>query len=312
MADILTVIYEPKFYDCSYGFRAGRSQHEALQELDRILFGWTNWVVDADIKNFFGTVDHEWLMKFLEHDIEDKNFLRYVKRFLKAGIMEEGRRYDTEEGVPQGGLISPILSNVYLHYVIDMWFAEAVKAACKGKAEMVRYADDVVFCFENERDAFAFYEALKRRLKKFNLELSEEKSKIIKFGRKAGDEAGKFDFLGVTHITALNKQGKFYTKRVTSQKKLKAKRQNIKKWLKENMHTQVGVLIYKLNLKLRGHYNYYGITGNSDALNGFRRYVVDRLRATLNRRGAKTVTEEAYKRLLKKFPVIQPKIVHQV
>ena len=313
MADVLTVIYEPKFYDCSYGFRGGRSQHEALRELDSILFEWTNWVVDADIKNFFGTVDHEWLMKFLEHDIEDKNFLRYVKRFLKAGVMEEGRRWDTEEGMPQGGLISPILSNVYLHYVIDMWFAKVVKAACKEKAEMIRYADDVVFCFENEGEAFAFYEALKKRLKKFNLELSEEKSKIIKFGRKAGSEAGKFDFLGFTHVTATSRKGKFFIKKVTSQKKLKAKRQNVKKWLKENMHVPVGMLILKLNRKLMGHYNYYGVTGNYKAMRDFREYALERLRATLNRRGAsKAISIEEFRCLLKRFHVATPRIVYQV
>ena len=142
MADILTAIYEPKFYDSSYGFRAGRSQHQAIKALDDKLWGWTNWVVDADIKGFFDNVDHEWLMRFLEHDIEDANFLRYVKRFLKAGIMEDGKFCDTETGVPQGGLISPVLANVYLHYVIDMWFAKAVTAKCEGKAEMIRYADD--------------------------------------------------------------------------------------------------------------------------------------------------------------------------
>jgi len=311
MAEILTEIYEPKFYDCSYGFRAGRSQHQALKELDSILFGWTNWVVDADIKNFFGTVDHEWLMRFLEHDIEDKNFLRYVKRFLKAGVMEGDKHYDAEEGVPQGGLISPILSNVYLHYVIDMWFEKAVKAACKGKAEMIRYADDVVFCFESERDAFAFYGALKERLKKFNLELSEEKSKIIKFGRKAGKEAGKFDFLGFTHVTATSKKGKPIVKRFTSQKKLKAKRQKVKKWLKENMHIPVGTLIFKLNLKLQGHYNYYGVTGNYEAMRDFREYVLERLRATLNRRGAsKAITIAEFRSLVNKFHVATPKIIH--
>jgi len=313
MADILTAIYEPKFYDCSYGFRAGRGCHQALEALDKILWGGTNWVVDADIKSFFDTVDHEWLMKFLEHDIGDKNFLRYVKRFLKSGIMEEGKYYDTDTGVPQGGLISPVLANVYLHYVIDRWFAKVIKTVSKGNAEMIRYADDVVFCFEQEGDAKGFYEALKERLKKFGLELSEDKSQIIKFGRKAGSEAGKFDFLGFTHITAESRQGKFYVKRITSQKKLKAKRQRAKKWLKENMHTPIKVLIDKLNVKLQGHYNYYGITGNYAALNGLREYVLDRLRATLNRRGAsKDISYEVFRRILSAHPVVQPRIVHRV
>ena len=287
MADILNAVYEPRFYDCSYGFRENRGCHQALEALNNKLWRWTNWVVDADIKSFFDTVDHEWLMKFLEHDIEDKNFLRYVKRFLKAGIMEAGKYYDADSGVPQGGLISPVLANVYLHYVIDMWFAVSVTRWSRGRAEMVRYADDVVFCFENEGDARGFYEALKERLKKFNLELSEEKSKIIKFGRNAGDDGGKFDFLGFTHITGKSRKGTFCVKRITSQKKLKAKRQVVKKWLRENMHLHIKVLIAKLNRKLQGHYNYYGIIGNYDAMSGFREYVLARLKDTLDRRGAK-------------------------
>ena len=146
MADILGAIYETRFYEFSYGFRPDRDCHQALNALDKELWNGTNWVVDADIKGFFDNVDHEWLMRFLGHDIEDKNFLRYVKRFLKAGVMEEGNFINTDSGVPQGGSISPILANIYLHYVIDMWFAEVVEHQCKGKAKMVRYADDVV-CF---------------------------------------------------------------------------------------------------------------------------------------------------------------------
>jgi group II intron reverse transcriptase/maturase len=313
MADVLSAIYEPKFYDFSYGFRENRDCHQALAALDAKLWDWTNWVVDADIRAFFDTVDHEWLMKFLEHDIEDKNFLRYVKRFLKAGVMEEGRRYDSDQGVPQGGLISPVCANVYLHYALDMWFAEVASKACKGRAEMVRYADDVVFCFEDGEDAGGFYGALEKRLEKFGLELSEEKSKIIKFGRNAGNGAGTFDFLGFTHVTGRSRKGKFCVKRTTSQKKLKAKRAVVKKWLRENMHTPIKMLIDRLNRKLRGHYNYYGITGNYEAMYGFRRYVLDRLKATLNRRGAsKKMTEEVFWKLIDKFPVIMPKIVHRV
>jgi group II intron reverse transcriptase/maturase len=313
MADILSAVYEPKFYEFSYGYRENRGCHQALEALDGKLWNWTEWVVDADIHHFFDTVDHEWLMRFLEHDIEDRNFLRYVKRFLKAGIMEEGKYYDVDMGVPQGGLISPVLSNVYLHYVIDMWFAEAVTKACKGRAEMIRVADDVVFCFEYERDAVGFYGALRDRLKKFNLELSEEKSQIVRFGRNAGEDAGKFDFLGFTHSTGKSRKGTFCVKRRTSQKKLKAKRMAVKKWIRENMHTNIKVLIDKLNRKLRGHYNYYGIIGNYKAMHGFREYVLDRLKATLNRRGAKKdMTDETFRKLLRAYPVVQPRIVHRV
>jgi group II intron reverse transcriptase/maturase len=312
MADILSAVYEPKFYDFSYGFRPNRGCHQALEVLNKKLWGWTNWVVDADIKQFFDTVNHKWLMKFLEHDIEDKNFLRYVTRFLKAGIMEEGKYYDVDAGVPQGGLISPVLANVYLHYVLDMWFAEVVTKWSKGRAEMVRYADDVVFCFENEEDAVGFYRALKARLKKFNLELSEEKSKIIKFGRNTGDGAGKFDFLGFTHISGKSSKGTLCVRRITSQKKLKVKRQAVKKWLQENRHAPIKLLIEKLNKKLRGHYNYYGVISNYKAMDSFHLYVTGRLFAALNRRGAKKdLTFEQFNKLLTVYPILRPKIVHR-
>ena len=313
MADILTAIYEPKFYEFSYGFRKSRDCHQALEVLDKKLWNWTNWVVDADIKSFFDTVDHDWMMKFLEHDIQDKNFLRYISRFLKAGVMEGGQRYESDSGVPQGGSISAILSNVYLHYVIDMWFAKVVAKRSEGRAEMVRYADDVVFCFERESDAKGFYEALKERLRKFNLELSEDKSKIIKFGRNAPNDAGKFDFLGFTHITAKSRKGTFCVKRKTSLKKLKAKRRIVKAWLRFNMHTPINTLIDKLNRKLQGHYNFYGIIGNYESLNAFRNYVLDRLKASLNRKGAKhVVSDKLFWNLLSVYPVAMPKIVHRI
>jgi group II intron reverse transcriptase/maturase len=312
MADVLTAIYEPKFCDSSYGFRVGRDCHKALKALDIELWNGTNWVVDADIRGFFDNVDHGWMMKFLEHDIGDKNFLRYVARFLKAGIMEEGKYYDTDSGVPQGGLISPVLANVYLHYVVDIWFERIIKPRSKGKAAMVRYADDVVFCFGQEDEARSFYNALKERLAKFGLELSEEKSKIIKFGIHAGKDNGKFDFLGFTHRIGKSRKGKPCVKRSTSQKKLKAKRQNAKKWLWENMHAPIELLIGALNRKLQGHYNYYGIIGNYDAMWGFRAYVLDRLKAVLGRRGSKDMTYEKFERILEYNPVVRPRIVHQI
>jgi group II intron reverse transcriptase/maturase len=273
MAEILNVIYEPRFYDFSFGFRTGKDQHQAIAYLDDKLMGATSWVVDADIKGFFDNVDHNWMIRFLEHEIEDKNFIRYVKRFMKAGIMEDGKYIDTERGVPQGGLISPVLANVYLHYVIDNWFEKVVKVKLSGKVSMVRYADDNVFCFQYENDARQFYKALKQRLAKFGLEIAEDKTKIIKFGRFAGEEAEKFDFLGFTFITGKTRAGKFTVIKVTSQKKLKVKRQKVKRWLKENMHTPVDVMISGLNRKLKGHYNYYGLSHNSHRMNEFYYYV---------------------------------------
>jgi len=309
MAAILTEIYEPRFYDFSYGFREGRNCHDAIKSLNKILKGKTNWVIDADIKSFFDTVDHDWMIKFLEHEIADKNFIRYIKRFLKSGIMESGKYMDTDTGVPQGGNISPILANVYLHYVLDMWFELRVKKACTGMAEMVRYADDVVFCFQNKEEARKFYEELKERLAKFGLELSEEKSKIIKFGRYAGKEAGKFDFLGFTHITGKSREGYYVPKLRTSEKKLKAKRAKVKKWIRKNIHIPIGDLVKKINLRLQGHYNYYGVSFNYMKLQGFYEYVKWVLKRGLMRRSQKDKTTWAMMdELLKRFPLVQPRL----
>jgi len=307
MAEILNVIYEPKFYDFSYGFREGRDCHQAISYLDNKLMGKTSWVIDADIKGFFDNVNHEWMIKFLEHEIADKNFIRYVKRFLKAGVMEEGKYWETDKGVPQGGSISPILANVYLHYVVDMWFAESIEKKLRGEGYMVRYADDIVFCFQYEEDARATYEALKQRLPKFGLELSEEKSSIIKFGRFAGKEAGRFDFLGFTFVTSKSRKGKYMVVKVTSQKKLKVKKRKAKKWIKDNMHMPVGELIKRLNRKLRGHYNYYGISHNLERMRNFYTHVRRQLKLKLSRRSQKgQLSWEKFEKILGFNPLLQP------
>jgi len=309
IAEVLNVIYEPKFYDLSFGFREGRDCHMAIKHLDNILMGKTSWVVDADIKNFFGNVDHEWMMKFLEHEIADKNLLRYIKRFLKAGIMEAGQFTETDSGVPQGSLCSPVMANVYLHYVLDMWFEVKVKKSSRGMAEMVRYADDFVCCFQYEDDARNFYESLKERLAKFGLELSEDKSQIIKFGRFAGGGAGTFDFLGFTVISGKNRSGNYCVKYRTSEKKLKVKRASIKKWLWQNMHTPIGELVKKLNVKLRGHYNYYGLSHNFKKMNGFYCYVKRTLFKVLNRRGGKKkLNWEKFGKILQHNTLLMPMI----
>jgi len=309
MAEILNIIYEPKFYDFSFGFRAGRDQHQAIQYLDDKLMGATSWVVDADIKGFFDNVDHKWMIKFLEHEVEDKNFIRYVGRFLKAGIMEEGKYINTELGVPQGGLISPVLANVYLHYVLDDWFERVVKKKLNGKGSMVRYADDAVFCFQYENDARKFYEAMKQRLAKFGLAISEDKTKIGKFGRFAGKEAEDFDFLGFTFITGKTRSGKYTVIKVTSQKKLKVKKQKVKIWLRENMHIPKEQLIAKLNRKLKGHYNYYGLSHNTDRMYDFYYYIVRQLKKTLSRRSQKGyMSWEKFNKILEHNPVARPKI----
>ena len=177
LGKILNAIYENDFLDSSFGFRPKRSCHDALKILNVYIEKRpTNYIVDVDIKGFFDNVDHDWMMKFLKHRIQDPNLLRIIARFLKGGYMEEGKYYDVEKGTPQGGVISPILANVYLHYVLDLWFDKVVRNQCKGKAYMVRYADDFVCCFQNQRDAEAFYTSLIKRLQKFNLEIAEDKN----------------------------------------------------------------------------------------------------------------------------------------
>lgn len=192
ISKILGAIYEQDFLDSSFGFRPNRSCHSAIKILDVYLSKRkTNHVVDADIKGFFNHVDHKWLMKFLEHRIKDKNLLRYIARFLKSGVMEEGQFHKSYEGTPQGGIISPILANIYLHYTLDLWFEKVVRKRCKGQAYIVRYADDFVCCFELKEEAEVFYTALKVRLEKFNLEIAEDKTKIIYFGSRAYYESSK-------------------------------------------------------------------------------------------------------------------------
>jgi group II intron reverse transcriptase/maturase len=309
IAEILDVIYEPKFYDFSYGFRAGKDGHQAIKYLDDKLMGKTNWVVDADIRGFFDNVDHEWMMKFLGHEIDDKNLLRYIKRFMKAGIMEEGKYAETDSGVPQGGLCSPMMANIYLHYVVDMWFAKVIKKNARGECHMVRYADDVVFCFQYEDDAREFYEALKVRLAKFGLEVSEEKSQIIKFGRYAGKEAGKFDFLGFTIVSGKSRNGTYVPKYHTSKKKLKAKRSKAKSWIRKSMHIPVGSLIEKLNVKLLGHYNYYGVSHNLRRMTGFFEYVRKELYKALKRRSNDSkMNWDRFEKITEYKPLLKPKI----
>jgi len=309
MSKLLSAIYEEKFLNFSYGFRPNRNCHQAIRELDKILMTKkVNFVVDADIKGFFDNVSHKWLMEFLKHDIQDKRFLRYIARFLKAGIMENNILMESDKGTPQGGIISPILANVYLHYVLDLWFEKVVKKHIKGEAYIVRYADDFVCAFQYENDAKNFYKALKERLLKFNLELAEDKSKIIKFGRYSNSKE-TFDFLGFTHINGKSRLNKYLVIHRTSKKKLKAKKQIAKEWIKENMHSPLPDIIEKLNRKLVGHYHYYGITNNIKSLMEFYRYIIIQLYKKLLRRSQrKKLNFNKFISLLKCYCLKEPKI----
>jgi len=296
IARILNAIYEPLFMKFSYGFRPGRSCIDALDKLDKdIMKNPVNHVIDADIKGFFDNVDHNWLMRMLEEKIVDKNFLKLIEMFLKAGIMEEGKFFDTTEGTPQGGVVSPILANVYLHYVLDLWFEKVLKGQVKGYISMVRYADDFVIVIQYKSETKKVRRMLEDRVEKFNLELSSTKTRTIEFGkyaRKNAERKGKkpdsFDFLGFTHFCDKSRKGNFKVGRKTKRKKFNQKIKGMNKWLKsQRSKRSIKDWWYDLAAKLRGHYEYYGISGN---FQGIRKYYFQTLKLTfkwINRRSQK-------------------------
>jgi len=315
---ILVAIYEQDFIDDSYGFRPGRGCHDALRALSNEVEGCrVHYIVDADIKGFFDNVDHDWMIQFLGHRIADKRVLRYVKRFLKAGIMEEGNLVASDKGTPQGGIISPVLANIYLHYSLDIWFTRVFQKVCYGQSRMIRYADDFVVCFECKADAMRFRKDLDLRLSKFGLEISPEKTKTIEFGpyaqskaKRRGGKAETFDFLGFTHYCSQSRNGrKFRMKRITSRKKLTAKIRMFRDWLIANRTLPTDELMDKVASKLRGHFAYYGVTDNSKGINRFF-YEVNRLLFKwLNRRGKRgCMNWEKFNLLLKKYPLPRPRI----
>lgn len=318
IAKILNAIYENDFLDCSFGFRPNRSCHDALKILNVYIESRnTNYIVDADIKGFFDNVDHEWMMKFLKHRINDPSLLRIIARFLKGGYMEEGKYFDTDKGTPQWGVISPILANVYLHYVLDLWFEKVVRKQCKGYAYMVRYADDFVCCFQFQSEAEAFYTALIKRLQKFNLEAAEDKTKIITFGRTAEKDCNRngqgkpptFDFLGFTHYCSKSKTGKFRVKRKSSKKKVNAKLKKQKEWLKANRTLDIENIMARLRRSLNGYYNYYCITDNLRAVQNFLDHVKRLLFKWMNRRSQrKSFSWDKFNLFLRKYPLPSPRV----
>lgn len=313
MRRVLDEVYESRFMDLSYGFRKGKNAHQAVKYLNEFMMrSKLNYIVDADIKGFFDNVNHEWLIKFLENDIEDKRFIRYVKRFLISGVMENGKHIESDRGTPQGGLISPVLANVYLHYVLDLWFEKSIKKNYKGQVQMIRYADDFVCAFQYENEAKRFYRELKERLAKFGLELAEDKSKIIPFGRFAKENHNStetFDFLGFSFTNGKTRTNKYRILVLTSKKKLKQKKQNVKIWLKTQSGENILDIISRINKKIVGHYAYYGVSGNYKSLVKFYKYIVVALYKMLTRRSQRSYLNWGrYYKLLIKYPIKQPKL----
>jgi len=310
VAKILEAIYEQDFLSCSYGYRPGTSAHKAIKDLSaKLRPGYFAWVVEADIKGFFNTIEHDKLLNMLMRRIDDKPLLKLIRRWLKAGILEiDGQVLHPVMGTPQGGIISPILANIYLHYVLDMWFEERVKTHCKGRAYLCRYADDFVCVFERESDAQRFNQVLPKRLAKFGLEVAAEKTHMIQFDRQS---KCRFDFLGFEFFWGRGRYGQRVLRRRTSRKKHKAALVNFKAWCQKHCRLPKALLFSKLNRKLRGYWNYYGIRGNYKSMADYFYHIKHILLKWLNRRSQKrSYNWTGFKALLRDFPLARPRICH--
>ena len=315
---ILEAVFEPHFYDEMMGFRPNRGCHQALSMLNGMIMYRTEYIVDADIRSFFDHMDHEWIIKFVESRIKDPNITRLIRRLLKAGIMNGFSYEETEEGSGQGSVCSPILSCIYMHYVLLWWFKEKIQPEMKGFCGIVNYADDFVCCFQYKEEAERFYERLKHRMEHFGLSLAEEKSRLIEFGRFAEANRKKrgegkpetFDFLGFTHYCSKSKNGKFRVKRKTSKKKFAKKCKEVHKKIGEMRTLGTATIIKKVNQILTGYFHYYGIIDNSVMNKKFRYNVLKSLFYWLNRRSQKkSYTWERFLRMIDEaYPLVKPKV----
>jgi len=317
VAKILEAIYEQDFLGCSYGYRPNTGALKAVKDLTQALMsGRYHYLVEADIKGFFNNIDHDLLIEMLEKRIDDKAFLNLIRKWLKAGILDKGQVICPITGTPQGGVVSPILANIYLHTVLDVWFYETVQTHCRGQVYLCRYADDFVCAFEYEKDAQRFYEALEKRLNKFNLEVAENKTHLLVFSRSKIRNGLSFNFLGFEFRWGLSRRINNrlripIVKRRTSREKLYASLANFKVWLKKSSRLPKNILFTMLNRKLRGYYNYYGIIGNYKSLGSFVYRVTQALFKWLNRRSQrKSYNWEGFKELVKHFGIAKPKICH--
>lgn len=318
-AEVMGAVFEIDFKGFSYGFRPKRKAHDAL---DALVVGIkkrrVNWILDADIRGYFDSIDHEWMVKFVEHRIADQRVVRHVKKWLKAGVLEDGTRRWVEEGTPQGGSISPLLANIYLHYVFDLWADSWRKKVARGDVILVRYADDFVVGFEQRAEAERFLEELRERFRRFNLELHPDKTRLIEFGRFAAKNRqrrgeGKpetFDFLGFTHMCGKSRDGWFQVRRQPMRKRLRNKRKSLKRELRRRMHDPVPETGRWLRDVLQGMYNYYAIPYSTPTLESFRNQIKQLWRAALRRRSHKTcMTWERTKRLARRW-LPHPRVQH--
>jgi len=321
---IIESIYENEFLDCSHGFRPGRSCHTAVKALDGCMMKRPiNFVVEVDIRRFFDNVSHYWLQRCLEEKISDPNMLWIIRKLLKSGVMEHGGEVEpTTVGTPQGGIVSPLLSNIYLHYVLDLWFERVFKSSSQSYMQLIRYADDFVVAFESRKDADRFLESLRARFGKFGLEVAEEKTRLVEIGRHkwkswrqgSGERCGTFNFLGFTHFAGVSKAGYFMVVHKTSKDALRRKITDMNLWLKKVR----SVAPFKewrriLESKLIGHYNYYGVSNNIRCLYQYYRKTVSLLFKWLNRRSQKkSLNWKKYMEYLQRYPLSQPRISVQL
>ena len=310
---LLTPVFEQDFYDFSYGFRPGRSAHQALQVLwDELMRMGGRYLIDLDIRSYFDSVDSKRVQEILRQRVRDGVVRRLIGKWLKAGVLEDGRLVYTETGVPQGGVLSPLISNIYLHEVLDKWFVEMVRPRLKGRAFMVRYADDAVLAFEYHEDAKRVYQVIAKRFARFGLTLHPDKTRLVDF-RRTPRRSGSFDFLGFSHFWGKSRKGHPVVKRKTAKKRFARALKSMNQWLRRVRHQPISEQHRILRQKLQGHFGYYGITGNGPALAAFLYRVVHMWFKWLGRRSRKArKTWEWFRALLKRFPLPKPTPVHSV
>jgi group II intron reverse transcriptase/maturase len=313
VARILEAIYEQDFLECSYGYRPKRGVHGAIEMLSRELqFGAYRWIVEADIQGYFDNVDHGWMEQMLQQRIDDRRFIRLIRKWLRAGVLEmDGKVLHPQTGTPQGGVVSPVLANIYLHYVLDQWFEKIFRSRCQRKAYLIRYADDFVCAFEREEEAKRFRGELGERIGKFGLKLAEDKTRVLKFAR---DDVGseQFDFLGFEFRWEKNHHGKHIVRKRTSRKKLRSALKRFSLWCKANQHVKLKDLFSAMNRKLRGYYNHYGVIGNYKSLAEFYYHAQRTLYRKLNRRSQRrSVNWQEFSQLVKRFGMLKPYIYHK-
>ena len=319
LVEVLNAIYEEDFLGFSYGYRAERSQHDALDALATAITRMkVNWILDADVRSFFDSVSHEWLVRFVEHRVGDPRVIRLICKWLQAGVMEEGAITPTEAGTPQGAVASPLLANIYLHYVFDRWAERWRQHHAHGSVIFVRYADDIVCGFEHEADAQRFHAALQQRMEKFALSLHPDKTRLIEFGRFAATNRARrglgkpetFNFLGFTHICGRSRRGLFQLKRKSCRDRMRAKLRAIKEELRRRMHEPIPQQGQWLRQVVRGYFAYHAVPTNVASLSAFRNHVVDLWRRTLKRRSQKDhTTWDRLARLAADF-LPAPRILH--